>query len=478
MYCNDCGTGNTPDSKFCKECGGKFNTGYREMMLSVQDTHDVEDEASQERISNLLEMAFWHNENGNVEAAILACEAVLAINKNSTTAHSLLGSLYEKKGDDAKAIEHFEAVLALNPESAADAIKLDRLKRGVRVKAVAPPPAYKWLPPALVGVSIAGLREKWEGGRLADMRRPTLKPTPALLAGAAAALVLAIGLASIRPSVRPAATRVANVVAASPAVAAAPVGSRAGANSAFGGGAASASSSLSGGSAFVAAPPIPSSAVASARSSKVAPSAAALTGSDPFSDALKLYDTPLPPAARATAPPRLRAASSRSASRRSSGISAPPILPPLSLRAVPLGSDLAPAPVSVASASAVPLASVAAVPQHTVVVRDLDAGASGGNEGGGSGSHIKITVNSEGDAVTQITPLTESRSDEGRDGDAHQQTALGLQQQGDFRRARAAYQKAIRAYKNQLMAGRDAESARRGLAACQTGLQICQQSSP
>lgn len=465
MYCNDCGTGNTPDSKFCKECGGKFDTGYREMMLSVQDTHDVEDEASQERITNLLEMAFWHNENGNVEAAILACEAVLAINKNSTTAHSLLGSLYEKKGDDAKAIGHFEAVLALNPESAADAIKLDRLKRGVRVKAVAPPPAYKWLPPALVGVSAAGLREKLAGRRLADVRLPALKPTPALLAGAAAALVLAIGLAAVRPSPRPTATRV-NVIAASPAVAV-PVGSRVSAISAFGGGAAAAA---------VAAPPV-SPTVAAPRPGQSAANAPALTGPDPFSDALKLYDTPLPRAARASALPRVRAASRRMAANSSS---APPILPPLSLRAVPLESGLAPAPVSVASASAVPLASVAAVPQHTVVVRDLDAGTNGnGIDAGSGGSRIKITVNSEGDAVTQVTPLSESRADEGQgDGDAHQQTALGLQQQGDFRRARTAYQKAIRAYKNQLAAGRDAESARRGLAACQTGLQICQQSSP
>ena len=97
MYCHECGTGNTVDSKYCKECGTKINEGFRTMMLSVQDLAQGQSDETLDRLTRLLDMAFWHNEAGNVAAAITAGEAALAINPNSTTAHSLLGSLYEKK---------------------------------------------------------------------------------------------------------------------------------------------------------------------------------------------------------------------------------------------------------------------------------------------------------------------------------------------------------------------------------------------
>ena len=198
MYCHDCGTANTVDSKYCKECGGKINDGYRTMMLSVQDLPLGQNEETLERLTRLLDMAFWHNEAGNIEAAITASEAALAINPNSTTAHSLLGSLYEKKGEDARAIQHFESVLALNPDSVADAAKLDQIRRGVHVKAAAPPVAQQLIPPALLKVG-STLRQKWVGMADAGAGGAALQRRPLYAAGAVAAAVLLGGLLLTRP---------------------------------------------------------------------------------------------------------------------------------------------------------------------------------------------------------------------------------------------------------------------------------------
>ena len=201
MYCHECGTANTVDSKYCKECGAKINDGYRTMMLSVQDLPVGQGEAELDKLTRLLDMAFWHNEAGNRDAAITASEAALAINPNSTTAHSLLGTLYEKRGDDARAIEHFEAVLALNPDSAADAAKLDQLRRGVHVKAVMPPAAYVWLPPGLVRLA-PQVMQTW-GTLVAQQKEGTpLSRRPFYAAGAATLLVLVSGLLLLRPWAR------------------------------------------------------------------------------------------------------------------------------------------------------------------------------------------------------------------------------------------------------------------------------------
>jgi len=221
VYCHECGTANTVDSKYCKECGTKINDGYRTMMLSVLDLPVNQSDETLDKLTRLLDMAFWHNEAGNRDAAITAAEAALAINPNSTTAHSLLGTLYEKRGDDAAAIAHFEAVLALNPDSAADAAKLDQLRRGVHVKAVAPPASHVWLPPGLVRLAPI-LKRKWKGLAGSEHEKSGMPRRPLLAAGAAASLVLLSGLLLLKPWARadaeatPASVRIA---AAAPPVA-------------------------------------------------------------------------------------------------------------------------------------------------------------------------------------------------------------------------------------------------------------------
>ncbi len=470
MYCTECGTKNSVDSKYCRECGTKINDGYRTMMLSLDDLRAIDNEKNQERLAKLLDMAFWHNEAGNADAAVLACEAALAIHPHSTTAHSLLGTLYEKRGDDSKAIHHFEAVVTLNPDSAADAAKLDQVRRGVHVKAAAPPAAYKWIPPALVGLSVAGVtgkvKDKLAETNTAPGEESKSRPRPLTpFVGSAIAFVVAliVGALLLKP-VAPAGSATRRTV-----VSAAPSPSPAAAVSST-----PSLASLTPPAYATALPPV-----------TLAPGtgggriAAPRFGPDPFADASGPVGrtTPLARTARVPAAPRVPRAP-----RRASGGRSVAALPPLSLRAVPLPgeSGLAPAPVSVPRTAAyAPLASVASLPQHTVVVSSLNSAPA--PSGFSSPSRIRITVHnaSPSGAISlsnRDLPSSDRPDQASSAGDNAQQTAITLQQQGSYRQAASAYREAIRAFQAQIASGRDVETATRALQACQTGLQICQQS--
>ena len=465
MYCHECGTANTVDSKYCKECGTKINDGYRTMMLSVQDLPVNQSDATLDKLTRLLDMAFWHNEAGNRDAAITAAEAALAINPNSTTAHSLLGTLYEKRGDDARAIEHFESVLALNPDSAADAAKLDQLRRGIHVKAVTPPAAHVWLPPGLVRLSPI-VMQKWTSLTAAGQQNQSIPRRPLYAAGVAALLVLVSGLFLLRPWARADSSVTSSVttVAAPPAAAIS--------HSSFAG---EATSAISPPMVLTAAPQ--SSAVSY---SPPAP-APALTGPDPFAggpvSAPSFYTPRLPRSAASPAwslpsVPRLSAAARRRLARREL-----PALP-LRLSALPeAGSGaVAPAPVTLPEG----MATVANIPQHTVVVSSLGQMASAGQDVWPvPASHIRITVHQAppNDVERIAASIGEGGgANESVNADVYQQRALSLQQSGDYGQARTAYTRAIRAYEGQIAAGQNVDTAQRGLTACQTGLQICQQS--
>ena len=467
MYCQDCNTHNSLDSKYCKECGAKINSGYRTLMLSIQDLPAHHSDEDVEKLTRLLDMAFWHNQAGNQAAAITACLAALALNPNSTTAHSLLGTLYEKGGDDAQAIHHFESVLALNPDSQADAAKLDQLRRGVHVRAAAPPISHQWLPPAFlklgpqIGKRVSELSAAPQAAGTASQRRPLYA------AGGATALVLVAGLLLTHPWAS--AETVKTYPVTTPA---APVPI---ARSAFAPGSQVASAT---------APPMvltPSHANIQAPA-YVPP---AITSRDPFTG-------PVPASAASASASQYNLPS---VPRRTGALrrAANPgfALPPLRLAALPpLGSDggvpggIAPAPVTLPDGPALPAFSgsaLTAVPRHTVVV-----GGYGGSPVPSASpyqsnlsSHIQITVHQshDTDAAGPLGGNPLAAADDGQ-GDTYQQRALSLQEAGSYTPAKQAYQNAIRSYQTQIAAGRDVETAKRGLSACQTGLQICQQSQP
>ena len=431
-------------------------------MLSVQDKRDLDDPETQDRLAKMLDMAFWHNESGNLEAAVLACESALVLNPNSTTAHSLLGTLREKQGRDQEAIEQFEAVLAINPDSAADAAKLDNLRRGIRVRAVAPPAHYKWLPPALTSLSLMKMQQRWVEASWHG--RPLPKNALAAgMAGAAVLLILGVGFAVVRANQAKVNTGTQIAYVPTPA-----------SSSAFGGGASRLTT------------PIPTTA----NPIVMTPSAGGavipfhFVGRDPFAD----NEPYTPPSA-----PSLPHSRGTGTTGGGGGTVAP--LPPMNLRAIPPGPT-GPAPVSVGD-----------LPQHTVVVSQIGGNvpSSGNSSPTGPDANtprmmprIRIVVNHDGithndaDNTTSYSSPTPTESpsvspapvtsdsgasDAGADtAENDQQAALTLQQQGNLKRARTLYAQAIRGYKSQIAAGRNVVAAQRGLQACQTGLQICQQS--
>ena len=469
MYCQDCNTGNTVDSKYCKECGAKINSGYRTMMLSIQDMPLGQSDETLEQLTRLLDMAFWHNQAGNREAAITACEAALALNPSSTTAHSLLGTLYEKTGDNDRAIRHFESVLALNPESQADAEKLDQLRRGVHVQAAAPPISHQWLPPALFKFG-PQLQQKWT--RLASASLPARwarldsQRRPLAAAGAATALVAVCGLLLAHPWAQAEGVRSYSIVSAPPAVSISP--------SAFA-------------PAQTAAVPAPMVLLPS-HANLTSPSAVppGITTHDPFAGRVPAATIPAYSAA-GSAPSGAALwtlpAVPRSVRRRSSPSQS---LPPLRLAALPAVGDngalgdggVAPAPVSLPPGAA-PAPAEAPLPRHTVMVGSFSTIPSAASYQSDPSSHIRITVHQVRDGDTPSASAGDiSLSGGSGQGDSFQQRALSLQEAGSYSQARQAYQSAIKSYQAQIASGQNIETAQRGLAACQTGIQICQQSQP
>lgn len=456
MFCTQCGTANTRDSKFCKECGESLVTAYAPKVSA--DPFVQAGLGGEDQLQRLLDMAFWHNEAGNVGAALLACQAALALNDRCSTAWSLMGCLYEKKGDLDRAVEAFEVVCALNPESLADAQKLESLRRGIHVKAVPQPAVYRWVPPALARV----VQDK--------------PSAPAIGAAGAATVVLVLGVLAIHP-----------LLVAQPRAEASSAPSLSVTHSAWssGQGATNQASiaqdlNLPAAHAWGAAPP---PVAIDTPPAEIAPAAPPLAR-DPFAGA--------PPQAFAPVEPKPRPTEEAKAS-----------LAPLSVKGLPSSSELRPLPVA-GSASPLPavVATTAPVPEHTVLVTSPsdddsapanvaplpgDGGGVPSDDNGGAAppaTHISITVHGtptdqadDGAAQVPADPGPVRHLVLGADSGASlQQKALTYQQEGDYSHASAAYQKAIAAYQAELNSGQESDTAVRGIQACETGLQICRQS--
>ncbi len=119
--CPRCGQESPNQARFCRNCGNQLS--------SNGDTPNLVAPAQspEQRAQRLLEEAFRLSEQGRVLAAIQTCQQVVAINPNSTSAHSLLGTLYERQGDREKAIRAYEQVLSLSPDSNVERRRLNEL---------------------------------------------------------------------------------------------------------------------------------------------------------------------------------------------------------------------------------------------------------------------------------------------------------------------------------------------------------------
>ena len=183
MLCQECKNRNPIGNKFCRECGAKLSVPQD--VLAAEEAARAEVERTQERVARLLTDARLLADQGKLEQAILLAEEASEQMPKSSSAHSLLATLYERVGANAKAVAAMERVAALNPESEADLATLERLKqmppgsvptrllaRSATPEAVRPAAGQNiWLPIAaagMVGAFVLGIGLSVVNNRNAD----------------------------------------------------------------------------------------------------------------------------------------------------------------------------------------------------------------------------------------------------------------------------------------------------------------------
>ncbi len=120
MRCPKCGNDNPGQARFCRSCGEK-------LIPESQSAFAPRVLTPEERSRRLLEDAFRLAEEGRLQSAIQSCQQAISLNPTSTSAHSLLGTLFERVGDRDGAIREYEQVLTLSPGSTVERRRLNEL---------------------------------------------------------------------------------------------------------------------------------------------------------------------------------------------------------------------------------------------------------------------------------------------------------------------------------------------------------------
>lgn len=134
IVCPACGTNNTPDSKFCRQCGQLLRPSASVSKNASPAPEDEEDaltspqEIDARRARQLLDRAMQLSERGQLPAAILACRQAATLDSRAPVPFSMLGSLLERSGDVRGAVAAFERVLLLSPDSSLERDSLSRLR--------------------------------------------------------------------------------------------------------------------------------------------------------------------------------------------------------------------------------------------------------------------------------------------------------------------------------------------------------------
>lgn len=132
MFCGLCGTRNSRNNKFCRECGARLEPPASVQPLpeeAFEVLHATSSPAADSgKVRELLDEAFRAYEQGHLEEAQERCYQALALHPTSTSAHSLLALIYENQGDIPRAIREYQVVLEINPDSPADRASLARLQ--------------------------------------------------------------------------------------------------------------------------------------------------------------------------------------------------------------------------------------------------------------------------------------------------------------------------------------------------------------
>jgi hypothetical protein len=121
VACTKCESMNSVDSAFCKKCGAALP--------------DDELLSGRQKLEDLLKDGYSIFNEGRTEEALMVAEAVLLSNPGSASAFSLKGMCHERKGDLGDALECYEHVVEMNPDSALDKIKVNQLRNKLALPA-------------------------------------------------------------------------------------------------------------------------------------------------------------------------------------------------------------------------------------------------------------------------------------------------------------------------------------------------------
>lgn len=137
--CAQCGAESPEGARFCVLCGQAV--AQEEAPSTSAPSGPPPSQEDLTRADRILTEAFACSDQGRLTEAVRLAQQALSFNPNSTTAHSLLGTLYERLGNRDAAIREYQAVLALSPGSTADRQRLNELLGMPAAPAPAPPAA-------------------------------------------------------------------------------------------------------------------------------------------------------------------------------------------------------------------------------------------------------------------------------------------------------------------------------------------------
>lgn len=142
IKCPNCSTNNGVTNKFCRECGLKLESDEQIVEEQAAPAQAAVVQPDEVNLGEELFSIMRLYDNGDLESAEERVCKIIESNPNSASAHSIRALIYERKGDNesangnddiaqdylGKAIQDYEAIMALNPNSAADRGKLAMLK--------------------------------------------------------------------------------------------------------------------------------------------------------------------------------------------------------------------------------------------------------------------------------------------------------------------------------------------------------------
>jgi tetratricopeptide (TPR) repeat protein len=168
ISCKHCATLNSLDSAFCKRCG----------------TTLPEDEVQEARAKNddIVAQGMTLFNDGKLGEAMAIAETAVLSDPSSTTALALKGMVHEREGRVADALECYERIVEMNPDSTLDKIKLTQLRNALVNHATAPAnPRVAWIAAlaacALV-ISVGALVAKMNTGGEVAKGEPVIQNSP------------------------------------------------------------------------------------------------------------------------------------------------------------------------------------------------------------------------------------------------------------------------------------------------------------